>query len=620
MKNGERGGDDRAERSAERRAGRELVGRVGGTRAYLAASVAFGALGTVATVVQLAALAAVVGAVFLRAEEPGEVVRVVLVFVGATLARAGFAWLRGAAGSRGAARAKSVLRERTFRRLLARGPAYTGKERTGELVASLTEGVEKLDDYLRRYLPQKYLCALSPGIIAAYVFTKDVPSALLLLVTAPVIPVMMAVVGAYSEEHVKSRMASLGRTSAYFLDVIQGLPTLRAAARSRSEGERVGRVSESFRRRTMKVLRYAFLSGLVLEFMTALAIGLVAVVLGVRVISGSVPFEAALVVLLLAPEFYRPLRELGASRHAGIEGEAAAERLLELLDGGSPDEKPAGRDTLAGEPFYARRSGAVPSPAASLTLRGVRYTYPGAERPALCGVDLEVSPGEVVAVVGPSGAGKSTLIQAVMRFIEPDAGEISLGGVPARNLPPNLWRERLAFVPQRPHVFSGTLGENLLLARPEATEEELARAVRLAGLDELLERLPLGYDTPVGERGARLSGGEAQRVAIARAFLKDAPLLVLDEPTANLDPENERLVRDSLELLTRERTALVVAHRLSTVRRADRTLVLDGGRVAERGEHEALAGGDGLYARLLESYRGEAWPDGPTNGLRRAFG
>jgi ATP-binding cassette subfamily C protein CydD len=340
----------------------------------------------------------------------------------------------------------------------------------------------------------------------------------------------------------------------------------------------------------MKVLRYAFLSGLVLEFTTAIAISLVAVTLGVRLVSGSIPFEEAFLVLLLAPEFYKPLRELGAHRHAGMEGKAAAERISEVLNTPAPtaDEGSDGSDRLAVGP--------------QIEFSGVSYAYPGWERSALSGLTLTLPAGSQTALVGRSGSGKSTVVDLLMRFMDPDEGGILADGARISGLPPDVWRENVALVPQRPHLFHDTVMDNLLLARPGASREEVERAAELAGAATFIRRLPEGYETPLGERGARLSGGEAQRLAIARAFLKDAPVLVMDEPTSALDPESEEEIRRAVRRLSEGRTTLIVAHRMGTIRGADRIAVLEDGSLAETGTHEELISRGGPYARLANAY------------------
>jgi ATP-binding cassette subfamily C protein CydD len=383
---------------------------------------------------------------------------------------------------------------------------------------------------------------------------------------------------------------ALARMSAHFLDALQGLPTLKVFGRGTAEREKIARVSTAFRDTTLKVLRYAFLSGLVLEFMTAVAIGVVAVELGARLLAGTISFERAFLILLLAPEFYRPLRDLGVHRHAGMEGSAAAKRIVEILATPVPIvECAATSRPLAGPPTIA--------------LVGVTYRYPESARPALSDISLVLPAGARTALVGRSGAGKSTLVSLLLRFMDPTSGQIAVNGLPITELPIGIWRENVALVPQQPYLFHGSVHENISLARPAATREDVERAAELAGAAEFIARLPHGYDTQIGERGSRLSGGEAQRLAIARAFLKDAPLLILDEPTSSLDPTSEALIRAALERLMHDRTVLVVAHRLNTIYTADRIAVLENGRLVETGSHGALLERGGLYARLVGAGR-----------------
>ena len=570
---------------------RELLRQVGSARTSLSLAVALGLLGAVATIAQMVFLSKVVARVFVGGGDLEEVGILLLLLLGASVLRSGLLWAREVAAQRGAARIKSELTERLFGHVLRLGPAYAKGERTGELATTATEGIEKLDAYFGRYLPQTVLSVLVPLLIAGYVFPRDWSSAVLLLVTAPVIPVLMILVGSYAEEHARRQWTALSRMGASFLDALQGLPTLKVFGRSAEEGEKVAAASEEFRGRTMKVLRYAFLSGFVLEFMTAAAIALVAVTLGVRVISGNMPFEEAFVVLLLAPEFYRPLRELGVHRHAGMEGSAAADRIFEILNTPAP--------TRGGSGTSSPVSGGI-----TIEFSGIGYSYPESERAALSDLDLTLPAGARTALVGRSGSGKSTLVNLLMRFVDPREGSIRANGVEITDLPAEVWRESVALVPQRPHLFYGSVLDNIRMARPEASREEGERAAELAGAAEFIRHLPEGYETRIGERGSRLSGGEAQRIAIARAFLKDAPVLVMDEPTSSLDPESERLIRASLERLARDRTVLVIAHRLNTVYGADRIAVLDDGRLAETGAHHDLIRRDGLYARLVNTYGG----------------
>src|ERR671920_1182457 len=324
---------------------RELLRQAKPARVLLLCAVVLGVLGVGATIVRMTFLSEIVDRVFLGGEGLDRVKPLLFFLLGAVALRSGLLWLRELVAQRGAVRAKSELRERLMAHLMRLGPGYAGGERTGELVATAVEGVERLDAYVSRYLPQMVLSALVPLLVAAYLLPLDPISAVLLLVTAPAIPILMVLVGSHAETHTRSQWAALSRMSAHFLDVLQGLPTLKVFGRSAAERERVAKISDEFRKRTLKVLRWAFLSGFVLEFITTLSIALVAVALGVRLLIGSISFEPAFLVLLLAPEFFRPLRELGVHRHAGMEGKASADRIFEILDTPAPVSTESGTAT-----------------------------------------------------------------------------------------------------------------------------------------------------------------------------------------------------------------------------------------------------------------------------------
>jgi len=567
---------------------KELFRQIKNARSALTLTITFGVLGAVAMIAQMAFLSRIVDRVFLAHESLAQVSHFLFLLLGVIVVRGGFVWAREVTAQRGAIRIKSELRERLFAHLLQLGPAYSKGERTGELAATMSEGIERLDAYVSRYLPQVALSALVPFLIVAYILSLDWSSALLLLVTGPIIPLLMVLVGSYAEDHIQRQWIALSRMSAHFLDVVQGLPTLQLFGRSGAERERIARVSERFRDKTMKVLRVAFLSGAVLEFLTAIAIGLVAVTLGVRLLDGGISFEQAFLVLLLAPEFYRPLRELGVHRHAGMEGKAAAKRMIEILEISVPVRSVA---------TYSKK----PTGQLTIMFTGVTYTYPGSHSPALTGIDLSLPAGTCTALVGRSGAGKSTLVNLLLRFMDTQSGRITVNGISFTDLPVEAWREYVALVPQRPYLFYGSVSANIRLARPGAGDDEVVRAAEFAGATEFINRLPQGYATEIGERGTRLSAGQAQRIAISRAFLKDAPLLVLDEPTSSLDPESEMLIRHALERLMHDRTVLVIAHRRNTIANAEQIIVLENGQLVEVGSHAELLRPGGPYAGLVSA-------------------
>ncbi|HLI89017.1 MAG TPA: thiol reductant ABC exporter subunit CydD [Ktedonobacteraceae bacterium] len=573
---------------------RKLFAYCTAARSGLIVVVGLGVLGLGATIAQMTFLSRIVSQVLLIHAHLEQLMPLILLLLSMIVLRAGLAWGRELAARRSAITVKSEMRRRLFAHVLRLGPSFCRQERTGELVATLNEGIERLDAYVSRYLPQIALSGIIPALIIIFIWPIDWPSAALLLITGPVIPLMMVLVGSYSEKHIQRQWTALSRLSAHFLDTIQGLATLKLFGRSRAEQARITSVSEEFRERTMKVLRYAFLSGAVLEFMIAIAIGLVAVVLGVRLLNRSIPFEQAFLVLLLAPEFYRPLRELGTQHHAGMEGRAAGRRMIEILETPLPPQAQESEETRPSGPL-------------TIECRDLTFTYPGSEQPALRRVNLTLPAHTCTALIGRSGAGKSTLVNLLMGFNEADSGTITANGVPLGALSPDDWRAYVALVPQRPYLFSGSVRANIQMARPQASSEEVERAAQLAGAAAFIKALPRGYETEVGEQGARLSAGQAQRIAIARAFLKDAPLLILDEPTSSLDAESEALIAQALKLLMRNRTVLVIAHRSTTLSGADQVVVLDAGQVVETGQPEQLlARGDSACIRLVgASYRQE---------------
>jgi thiol reductant ABC exporter CydD subunit len=406
--------------------------------------------------------------------------------------------------------------------------------------------------------------------------------------------------------------------SAHFLDVLQGLTTLKMMGRSRDQIDTIAQVTARFRDATLSVLRVAFLSAFALEMVATISTAVVAVEIGLRLLYGHLSFEQAFFVLILAPEFYLPLRLLGTRFHAGTAGVAAAQRIFAILateDGGPMpvDGRPwtdKGRRTKDERRTAAssvlRPPSSVFRPSLRIRFEDVHYAYAEEDRPALSELSFEIEPGQRVALAGPSGSGKSTVAHLLLRFMAPTRGLITVDGVPLSDLALAEWRAQVAWVPQMPYLFHDTVAANIRLARPDASRDDVSAAARLAHAHSFIEQLPLGYDTVIGERGARLSGGQAQRLALARAFLKDAPFLILDEASANLDPEHVALLQESIDRLAAGRTLLVIAHRLSTLRQADQIIVLADGHAVEVGTHATLLQRDGLYRRLALAHGGVA--------------
>jgi thiol reductant ABC exporter CydD subunit len=564
-------------------------------------------------------LASAITAVFLGGRDLHAAAPLLLGLTGAAALRAAAAWAQEVLAQRFSGSVRLAVRDRLLRRLLALGPRFASGERAGELANTLVGGVDALDAYLAQYLPQLALSALVPLLVWVAVLRADPLSALVLLLTFPLIPLFMWLIGGAAQERTRRQWVTLSRLAARFLDALQGLPTLRTFGRAGDEAESIARASEGHREVTMGVLRLAFVSALVLEALATLGTAVVAVEVGLRLLYARVAFREALFVLVLAPEFYRPLRALGAAFHAGMAGKEAAARIAEVLEAEGPLAAPAvgachpeglrparsrgvcpQGGPLVARPDRAPRGDSPPG----IAFEGVRFGYDPARAPALDGFSLALPAGVTVALVGPSGAGKTTAAHLLLRFLEPGEGAITVDGSPLAALAPEEWRRRVAWVPQRPRLFHGTVRENVALARPGASNAELDEAAARARLDAALRALPRGWETPVGEGGERLSGGEAQRVALARAFLKDAPVLVLDEPTAQLDPESESAVVEAIEDLRRGRTVLLVGHRLTTVARADRIALVARGRVVEEGTPRQLGAAGRGYARLVAAWQG----------------
>lgn len=529
-------------------------------------------------------LSRAIARVFLDGSGLAEVRLELFALAGLAVLRAGLVWMSEVAAQALASGVKETLRGELLGRLLELGPLYAKGEHTGELSNTLTEGVEALDAYLAQYLPQAVLAAAVPMLVLAIVLPTDPASAVVLVVTGPLIPLFMVLIGRRAKELNERQWRQLSRMSAHFLDVLQGLPTLKIFGRSREQIRTVAAVARRFRHTTLDVLKVAFLSALALEFLATISVAIVAVGVGLRLLYGRLPFDEALFVLVLAPEFFKPLRRLGASYHAGLAGREAVERIFEIL--ATPSPMPTGGLV------------APLDQGSTVAFDGVSFRYAEDRETVLRDVSFTLEPGTVTALVGPSGAGKSTVLQLLLGFARPDAGQITVDGTSLADLDLVRWREHLAWVPQLPYLLSATVADNLRLGRPEASPDELLEATKLAELHDVIAALPDGDATEIGERGGRLSGGEARRLALARAFLRDAPLVLLDEPTAHLDTENEARLERAVGRLARERTVLVVAHRLHTVRSADQILVLDHGEIVERGRHDSLLEKGGLYARL----------------------
>ena len=543
-----------------------LLQRARPVRRLLAADVILGAGASALVLVQATLLASIVAKAFegasLREVAPS-LGLLALTFTG----RAVLAWGFEIAGRRAASSVLSQLRLALVERRLRDQPASLDGTESGEIAASAVQGVDALEAYFGRYLPQVVLAVLVPIAVLSWVGMIDPASAGLMLLTLPLVPVFMWLIGRYTEDRTREHWRALRLLSTHFLDVVRGLPTLRAFNRGRAQTAAISEVSERYRRTTMATLRVGFLSGAVLELAATLGVALVAVTVGVRLVDGGLGLQTGLTVLVLAPELYVPLRQLASQFHASADGLAVAERILALLE--APAAAPRGGRLIA------------PTPAeAPVRFENVSFAYPSRPSLVLNELDLELLPGETVALVGPSGAGKTTVAKLLLRFAEPTAGRLTAGGIDLADCRTNIWRSVIAWVPQQPTIFRGTVAENIRLGDDRASERRIRDAAVLAGADRFVEALPSGYETIVGDGGRPLSAGERRRIALARAFVRDAQLVILDEPTADLDRTSAEVVAEAVERLRIGRTVLLIAHRRGLVRQADRVIALGEGGTA----------------------------------------
>ena len=479
---------------------------------------------------------------------------------------------------RAAATVKSQLRRALAARAVGLGPAWSGGPggqggqggQGAEIATLATRGLDGLDPYFARYLPQLVLAVAVPVAVLARVAAADWISAILIAATLPLIPLFAVLVGWHTKAQTRRQWRLLATLAGHFLDVVEGLPTLKLFGRAKPQQKVIGEVTGAYRSATMSALRVAFLSALVLELAAAVATALVAVEVGLRLLYGHMGYETALLVLLLTPEAFLPLRAVAAQFHASMEGAAAAGRVLEILETGSPSR-----------PTATPRVRAADLRTDEITLNAVTAAYLGRDRPALRELSLAIRPGERVAVTGPSGAGKSTLLALLLGFVQPAAGAIQAGGTDLAAIDLGRWRAQIAWVPQQPHLFAGTAADNIALGSPGAGLDAIRRAAELAGAAEFIEALPRGYREELGERGLRLSAGQRQKIALARAFLRDARLLLLDEPAAHLDPASARRLWETIETVSAGRTAVLVSHGGGWETLASRVISLDHGQLGQ---------------------------------------
>jgi len=585
---------ENARKSSHQNARRWLFKRASGARFWVLLSVALGLGSGLLLVVQARFLARIVDGAFIEGRGTDMLWPLFAILAGVIILRSILGWARETAGFSAGARIRQEIRTELLEQIVSLGPGYTNRQSSGALASTALEHVEGLHDFYAFYLPQLALAVMIPAAIVAFVFPYSWAAGGLLLATAPLIPLFMILVGMGAESISQRHFQALSRMSAYFLDVLQGISTLKLFHRSKGMEESIAGVSNNYRLQTMRVLRVAFLSSAVLEFFSSISIALVAVYLAMSYLGyfsfglygKSLDLAGGLFILLLAPDFYLPLRELGTHYHARAEAVGAAEEILKIVSASRIETLNGSIDWAKTDPLH-------------IQLEDVHLAFDGGKRPALQGVSFELREGEQVALVGASGAGKTTTLNLLLGFLLPDSGQIKVNGMLLADMTPDSWRRHIAWIGQRPVLFQGTIKENILLGRPEASAIQIEQAAGNARVLDFAMHLPEGLDTPVGEHGFGLSRGQAQRVALARAFLKGAPLLLLDEPTAGLDAENEALVINSLKTLSRGRTVLMLTHRLTNLRQTHRIMVLGKGRILEQGTYNELTAAGGKFHRMV---------------------
>jgi ATP-binding cassette subfamily C protein CydD len=480
---------------------------------------------------------------------------------------------------------KQNLRQQLVEKVVEIGPEINHQFKQGEIANTIFEATEAIEDYYAKYLPAKSLAVLIPLLILFVVVPVDWKAALIFVLTAPLIPFFMIMIGKGTEKRNQLQWQTLQRLSAYLLDVIRGLETLKYFSATGREASLIKQFSDDYRQSTMSVLRVAFISSLALEFFATLSIALIAVLIGFRLLFGTLDFETGFFVLLLAPELYLPLRSLASHYHARMNAMAAAEKLCQLLDAKSYRVNTSQR--AWDETFE------------TLSFNGVHFSYEHTR--ILHNIDLEVKAGQFIALVGPSGAGKSTLLKLIAGFISPQQGTIKINDQALADYQLRDWQKQLTWLPQNPRLLHATIRENLTLGSSNYSVTHIMAVIEHLGLTSLINRLPDQLDTVVGDGGHYLSGGEIQRLAIGRAMLRDTPLLLMDEMTANLDLKTEQRVVQNLAQLSQNKTVICIAHRLATIQAADLILVMDKGMIVQRGQHQELLQQDHLYRELIMS-------------------
>ena len=536
-------------------------------------------------------LSRVISGVFLEAKTLAQIQPLLQVILLVVLARAVFTYINEVLAGRLAVVIKTRLRRQLLEKIDRLGAEYLKNETTAGLTTTALLGIDALDAYFSQFLPQVLIAALLPLTILVVVFPLDLLTGIIFLVTAPLIPIFMVLIGKAVESLTGKQWKALSRLGNYLLDTLQGITTLKLLGRNKERVGEIRKAGDDYHDTTMNVLRVTFLTALVLELVATISTALVAVEIGLRLLYDRIEFQQAFFILLIAPDFYLPLRNLSARYHAGMGGVTAAEKIYQVLN----EPEPEAREATAPTNLSGHLQGDF-----KIQIRKLSHVYPEQQEKALSDVSFDIEKGKHYVLVGKSGAGKSTLARILMRFIEPTAGEILIDGEEFHSWSREDWHRVVGWLPQSPHIFNASLLFNITLGEDRFTPSKIESALETAGLLELINQLPLGLETPLLESGVRLSGGELQRIALARVFLRDPQIVLLDEPTAHLDPELTRNLEASYMQLMTGRTSLTIAHRLSTVLNADEVLFLQAGHLVASGKHSELLSRSPAYREFIQ--------------------
>ncbi|KTF12602.1 thiol reductant ABC exporter subunit CydD [Pseudoalteromonas carrageenovora] len=554
---------------------------------WLKLSIALGTFNAILMIAGAYLLAQTIHNVMFEGESLAQVTHLLWPLAGIILLRALFLALSERLSAFAALKIKSAMRQTLLTKLTQLGPSYIEQHGQGATLNTLHDGVEALHDYYAKYLPGVAYSALIPIAILVVIFPTDYKAGLIFLLTAPLIPFFMILVGSKAEDLNQKRWKQLAVLGNYFFDRIQGLTQLKLFNATRTELKHIAKISDDFRHATLDVLKIAFLSSFALEFLATISVALVAVIIGFRLFFGTLDFATGFVVLLLAPEFYLPLRQLGSHYHARLQGISAAADMVTILNAPLPEQS-------------QQNNAHVSEPINTISINNLNFTYPNSNE-GIKNINLALPNKGLVALVGASGSGKSTLFDCILGFHPQVVGQISINDKPLDATNINTLQNKIAWIPQTPTLFYQSISDNIKIAKPDASQLELEQAAHQAGALDFINTLPNGFNTLIGEQGEGLSGGQKQRIALARAFLKQAPILVLDEPTAHLDSQTEQLIQRAINDYAKTHLVLVIAHRLNTVKNANNIIVMQNGEVAQQGTYSHLAKQNGAFKTLLST-------------------